>query len=134
MRKKNYKGRCIKRQLKKCVGVCKTYDAVQYAEADLLSERDILDNTSTGRLIRTILLAFAEFERDLIVERTTEGRSLARERARVQGIEFHDGRPKKFSKEKIEAGLKMLQEGYSYRVVTEVTGISKSRMKLQQSM
>ena len=29
----------------------------------------IMDNTPTGRLIRTIMLAFAEFERDMIVER-----------------------------------------------------------------
>jgi len=30
----------------------------------------LIDNSPTGRLITTILLAFAEFERDLIVERT----------------------------------------------------------------
>ena len=34
MRKKNYKGRCEKRKLSKCEGVCKTYDALQYAYAD----------------------------------------------------------------------------------------------------
>ena len=34
----------------------------------------LMDNTPTGKLIRTILLAFAEFERDMIVERTQEGR------------------------------------------------------------
>ena len=28
----------------------------------------VLDNTPTGKLIRTIFLAFAEFERDMIVE------------------------------------------------------------------
>ena len=31
MRKKNYKGRCEKRKLDKCQGVCKTYDDIQYA-------------------------------------------------------------------------------------------------------
>lgn len=36
------------------------------------------DNTPTGRLIRTIFLAFAEFERDMIVQRTTEGKEVAR--------------------------------------------------------
>ncbi len=30
----------------------------------------LLDNTPTGKLIRNIMLAFAEFERDMIVERT----------------------------------------------------------------
>ncbi len=37
----------------------------------------IMDNTPTGRLIRNIFLAFAEFERDMIVERTQEGKAIA---------------------------------------------------------
>ncbi len=38
MRKKRYKGRCEKRALPKCKGVCRTYDAVQYAFADVLQD------------------------------------------------------------------------------------------------
>lgn len=41
MRKKNYKGvKCTKRYVEKCEDVCKTYDAIQYAYADLLSNTD----------------------------------------------------------------------------------------------
>jgi len=40
MRKKNYKGRCEKRVLSKCIGICRTYDALQYAYADLLEENE----------------------------------------------------------------------------------------------
>lgn len=36
MRKRNYKGRCEKRVLSKCDGVCKTYSDLQYAYADIL--------------------------------------------------------------------------------------------------
>lgn len=36
MRKKSYKGRCKKRTLPKCVGVCKSYNDIQYAYADIL--------------------------------------------------------------------------------------------------
>lgn len=36
MKKKNYKGRCEKRVLPKCQGVCRTYSPVQYAFADML--------------------------------------------------------------------------------------------------
>ena len=36
MRKKNFKGRCEKRVIGKCAEVCRTYDAVQYAYADVL--------------------------------------------------------------------------------------------------
>lgn len=38
MRKKNFKGRCEKRMLDKCKDVCRTYDAIQYAYADILSD------------------------------------------------------------------------------------------------
>ena len=40
MRKKNFKGRCEKRMLSKCTEVCRTYDAIQYAYADLLQASD----------------------------------------------------------------------------------------------
>jgi len=40
MRKKNYKGRCEKRMIPKCEEVCKTFDSIQYAYADILSSRD----------------------------------------------------------------------------------------------
>jgi len=38
----------------------------------------LIDNTPTGRLIITVLLAFAEFERDMIVERTSTGKAIAK--------------------------------------------------------
>ena len=40
MRKKNFKGRCEKRVLPKCAEVCRTYDAIQYAYADILQADD----------------------------------------------------------------------------------------------
>ena len=57
----------------------------------------VIDNTPTGKLILTILLAFAEFERDMIVERTQTGRDIARSK----GIRV-DGRPLKYSKAQME--------------------------------
>lgn len=49
-----------------------------------------LDDTPTGRLMRNILLAFAEFERDMIVERTSEGKEAAR-----LNPEWREGRKEK---------------------------------------
>lgn len=44
MRKKNYKGRCEKRVIPKCTDVCRTYDPIQSACADLLSaDPDIME-------------------------------------------------------------------------------------------
>lgn len=38
----------------------------------------VIDDSTTGKLIRTIFFAFAEFERDMIVQRTNEGKEIAR--------------------------------------------------------
>lgn len=39
----------------------------------------VADNTPMGRLMVTVLFAFAEYERDMIVERTSEGKAYKRE-------------------------------------------------------
>ncbi len=83
----------------------------------------ILDNTPASRLVRNIFLAFAEFERDMIVERTTEGKELARLK---DG--YHEGRPKKYKQEQIKHALRLLEE-YSYSQVADMTGISVSTLK-----
>lgn len=40
MRKKDFKGRCEKRVIAKCSEVCRTYDPIQYAYADVLQKDD----------------------------------------------------------------------------------------------
>lgn len=82
----------------------------------------LVEDTPTGRLILNVMLAFAEFERDMIVERTQEGKAIARQR---EG--YREGRPRKYSKKQIEHALE-LKETMSYRQVEEVTGISKSTL------
>jgi DNA invertase Pin-like site-specific DNA recombinase len=82
----------------------------------------LIEDTPTGRLILSVMLAFAEFERDMIVERTQEGKAIARQR---EG--FREGRPNKFSKKQIEHALTLL-EYHSYKQVEELTGISKSTL------
>lgn len=67
----------------------------------------VMDNTPTGKLIRTIMLGFAEFERDMIIQRTQEGKAIARSK----GIRV-DGRPEKvIPAEEFEMYLKMQKEG-----------------------
>ena len=39
----------------------------------------VMDNTPSSKLIRNIFFAFAEFERDMIVERTSEGKAIAKQ-------------------------------------------------------
>lgn len=67
----------------------------------------VMDNTPTGKLIRTIMLGFAEFERDMIVQRTQEGKEIARSK----GIKV-DGRPKlTISEEVVQKFLKKQKSG-----------------------
>jgi DNA invertase Pin-like site-specific DNA recombinase len=90
----------------------------------------VIDNTPTGKLIRNIMLSFSEFEHDLIVQRTQEGKAIAR-----QNADFKDGRPKKYSRVQLDHALELL-ETHSYKQVERLTGISMTtiyRAKLERA-
>ena len=82
----------------------------------------VMDNTPSSKLIRNIFFAFAEFERDMIIERTMEGKAIAK-----QNPDFREGRPKKYSRKQIEHALELLKNN-SYKQVEDMTGISKSTL------
>ena len=82
----------------------------------------LINDTPTGKLIMQIMFAFAEFERDMIVERTQEGKALAK-----QSPDYKEGRPQKYDTEKMEYALKLL-ESESYKKVSKITGISVSTL------
>lgn len=62
-----------------------------------------MDNTPASKLIRNIFFSFAEFERNMIVERTQEGKAIAKTK---DG--FKEGRPKKYTPKQIEHALSLL--------------------------
>lgn len=78
----------------------------------------LLENTTMGRFFLTTLLAVAEMERNLIIERTQEGKAIAKQRA-----DFREGRPKKYTKKQLDHALKLL-ESNSYKEVEALTNIS----------
>lgn len=82
----------------------------------------LLENTTMGRFFLQTMLAVAEMERNMIVERTQEGKDLAK-----QNPTFKEGRPKKFSKQQMKLALALLED-YSYKQVEEMTGISISTL------
>lgn len=89
----------------------------------------IMDNTPSSKLIRNLFFSFAEFERDMIVERTQEGKEIAK-----QKDGFTEGRPKKYNKDQMDHAINLLRD-HSYNEVVRLTGISKStlvRGKLQR--
>ena len=83
----------------------------------------LIENTLTGNLILTVMLAFAEYERGMIVERTQTGKMVAR-----QNPNFKDGRPKKYTPAQINHAMELLNSGKTYREVEAMTGISKSTL------
>lgn len=82
-----------------------------------------IDNSPSGRLIFTVFSAFAEFERDLIVSRTREGKAWAK----ANNPNFHDGMPRKYTKEQIDFAWKLhTQNHMSYSEISKKLGISKA--------
>lgn len=81
----------------------------------------VIDNTPTGQLIFTIFSAFAQFERDLIVTRTQEGKMYARE----HDPNFREGRPRTYSDEQIQLAYELRQQGMTYKMIVRKTGISE---------
>ena len=100
-------------------GASSLHSALGEAESD----RYTCGHELTGNLILTVMLAFAEYERGMIVERTQTGKSVAR-----LNPDFHDGRPRKYTDAQIQLGLELLTAGKSYGQVQKMTGISKSTL------
>lgn len=81
----------------------------------------LIEDTEVGRLILHIMLAFAEFERDMIVSRTQGGRAYKR----ATDPNYKEGRKPAYSKAQIDHALDLLQT-HSYTEVSRMTGISRS--------
>lgn len=80
----------------------------------------LMDNTPTGKLIRQIMFAFAEFEKDCIKERTKEGKTIARMRE-----DYKEGR-KPVDEAKIELVNSLIEVGNSIVEACKQAGISRS--------
>ena len=75
-------------------------------------------SSSQGRLLSTLLAAIADFERDLIRERTGEGRK----RAMAAGIKF--GRPRKLSDYQRQEAIKRRADGETLAAISKSYGVS----------
>ena len=89
----------------------------------LVSLKEQIDTTtSTGKLLFTLMSAIAQFERDVIADRTREGLKAARARGHF------GGRPR-FDEEKVRQAIKLYNTGeYSLREIEELTGVKKGTL------
>ena len=81
----------------------------------------LLENTSMGNFFITTLLAVAELERSMIIERTQSGKEVARTKAG-----FREGRPP-LPENKLLYAMELLKT-HSYKEVIDITGISKATL------
>lgn len=98
-----------------------------------LLERDIninvinmgkIENTTIGRLIYTVLLSVAEMERDMIIERTQEGKAYAKK----NNPNFKEGRPKRQLSDRYLKAIEIMQTN-SIAETSLITGISTATLK-----
>ena len=84
-----------------------TIETIREAGAKFRSISEPWADTTThaGKMIMTIFSGIAEFERDLIRERTGAGREAAKKR----GVQF--GRPRKLNAEQVQLVRRLLEEG-----------------------
>lgn len=77
-----------------------------------------------GKLTVTMLLAFAEFERDMIIERTLAGKEIAK-----QNPYYREGRPNKRPEGLAEYHGKVDRGEMTIKAACEKLGISVSRWR-----
>jgi putative DNA-invertase from lambdoid prophage Rac len=135
-------------QLQAAIAACQPGDVLLVAKLDRLGrtmedcisrvaellDRDIHVRTLDGRvdtkglgrmakLVCGILAAAAEIERELILERTTEGRM----RAKAKGT--HMGRPIRYSPEQADLVRTLRSQGQSYGQIAKASGFTTSRVR-----
>ena len=90
---------------------------------NLISLKESIDTTtSTGKLLFTLMSAIAQFERDVIADRTREGLNSARARGRK------GGRPRTDS-EKLRKAIKLYNtQQYSLAEIEDMTGVKRSTL------
>ena len=79
----------------------------------------IANNSTTGKLMLQIMFAFAEFERNMIVERTQEGKAIAK-----QNPNFKEGRPK--TDDKLIKLVIELSQNHTIKEIVDITNLSRS--------
>lgn len=90
---------------------------------NLVSLKESIDTTtSTGKLLFTLMSALAQFERDVLADRTKEGLAAARARGRKGGRPPTDP-------DSVRKAVKLYRtKQYTVREITELTGVKSSTL------
>jgi DNA invertase Pin-like site-specific DNA recombinase len=101
-----------------------TVNQLQARDIGFVSLQESIDTTTSGgKLVFHVFGALAEFERELIRERTRAGLKAARSRGKL------GGRPKKLSNKQIEIGQKLMKDpSNSIREICATLKISRATL------
>ena len=99
-------------------------ELLKQAEAGLRSLHEPWADTTSpaGRMVLTIFAGMAEFERDLINERTSSGRV----QAKARGVRF--GRPPKLTGEQIKLAGRLIDEGTSVPEASKILKVHRTTL------
>jgi len=105
-------------------------DRINLAEASFCSlSEPWADTTSAGgKMVMTVFAGIAEFERDLIRERTSAGRTAAQQR----GVRF--GRPEKMNEEQKLLARRLLEEDKSVSEIAKTFNVHKATIYRMQEL
>jgi DNA invertase Pin-like site-specific DNA recombinase len=90
------------------------------AKFQSLSEPWANTTTHAGKMIMTVFAGIAEFERDLIRERTSAGREAAKQR----GVRF--GRPRKLNPDQARLVCQLLADGKAVREIARTFNVHEA--------
>lgn len=101
-----------------------TVEALRKQDVSFRSLQDSIDTTTaSGRFVFHVFCALADFERDLIHERTLAGLAAARARGRV------GGRPTKLTARKLETARNLRAAGgMTMQEIADVVGVSRGTL------
>jgi DNA invertase Pin-like site-specific DNA recombinase len=99
-------------------------EQLKAAEAGLRSLHELWADTTSpaGRMVLTVFAGIAEFERELIHERTSAGRTAAKNR----GVRF--GRPSKLANDQIALARRLISEGTSVPEVAKILKVHRATL------
>ena len=108
------------RSTKDLIWLMETFNA---KSVNLVSLKESIDTTtSTGKLLFTLMSALAQFERDVLADRTKEGLAAARARGRKGGR-------KPIDSDVVRKAVKLYKTGqYTVSEITELTGVKKTTL------
>ena len=112
------------RSMAELVGIVESLRARGIGLKVLTGEGAAIDTTRPeGRLIFGVFAAFAEFERELIRERTKAGMRAARRRGK------RVGRPRTLTPEKLDLAHRLLAEGKGRAVTARMIGVDPATLR-----